>query len=134
LHCKHLWAVWVDIDAWSQWSPGIAEINVNGPFTAGTTFAMIPAPGEEPVNMRLAEVVDGEHVTDECDFGGAVVTTMHRLEPLGDGGTRLPRCGGGVDHSGVVRLHPFVIATPRPLRNRKPVCTPYLRMGMQISL
>jgi hypothetical protein len=24
-----------------------------------------------------------------CDFGGAVVTTVHRLEPLDDGGTRV---------------------------------------------
>jgi carbon monoxide dehydrogenase subunit G len=84
-----LWAVWADIEAWSQWSPGIAEIEVNGPFKAGTTFAMIPAPGEEPINMRLSEVVDGEGFTDECDFGGAVVTTVHRLEPLDDGGTRV---------------------------------------------
>jgi carbon monoxide dehydrogenase subunit G len=84
-----LWKVWADIEEWAQWSPGIAEIRVDGPFVAGTTFAMIPGPGEDPINMRLTRVVPGEQFTDECDFGGAVVTTMHRLEPLGDGRTRV---------------------------------------------
>jgi hypothetical protein len=84
-----LWRVWADIEAWSQWSPGIADIIVDGPFHTGTTFAMIPAPGEEPINMRLADVVDGEQFTDVCDFGGAIVTTVHLLEPLDDGGTRV---------------------------------------------
>jgi carbon monoxide dehydrogenase subunit G len=86
---RALWEVWSDIEAWAQWSPGIAEIRVDGPFAAGTTFAMIPGPGEEPINMRLAEVVVGEQFTDVCDFGGAIVTTVHRLEPLDDGGTRV---------------------------------------------
>jgi hypothetical protein len=84
-----LWEVWADIEAWSQWSPGIAEIKVDGPFTAGTTFAMIPGPDEEPINMRLADVVVGEQFTDVCDFGGVIVTTVHRLEPLDGGGTRV---------------------------------------------
>jgi carbon monoxide dehydrogenase subunit G len=84
-----LWEVWADIEAWAHWSPGIAEMKVDGPFAAGTTFAMIPAPGEEPIEMRLTDVVEGEQFTDECDFGGAVVTTVHRLEPLDDGGTRV---------------------------------------------
>ena len=38
---------------------------------------------------QLTEVADGEQFTDECDFGGVVVTTVHRLEPLVGGGTRV---------------------------------------------
>ena len=48
--------------------------------------------------MRLAEVVHGEQFTDECDFGGAVVTTVHRLEP---------KAGSGSEHC----------TTPNPSRS-----------------
>jgi hypothetical protein len=39
--------------------------------------------------MRLTEVVPGERFTDEMDAGDFVVRTVHRLEPIADGRTRI---------------------------------------------
>jgi hypothetical protein len=48
------------------------------------------APGEdEPVRMRLTEIVPGELFTDVMDGGEFVVRTDHRLEPVGEGRTRV---------------------------------------------
>jgi uncharacterized protein YndB with AHSA1/START domain len=46
-------------------------------------------PGEEPISMRLVEVVPGEVFTDEMDGGDFVVRTVHRLEPAAGGRTRI---------------------------------------------
>jgi uncharacterized protein YndB with AHSA1/START domain len=84
-----LWRCWSDMASWPEWNSGIAEIQIDGPFAVGTAFAMT-APGEdEPVRMRLTEIVPGEHFTDEMDGGEFVVRTVHRLEPAGEGRTRV---------------------------------------------
>lgn len=59
----------------------------HGPFAVGTTFRMTP-PGDEPVSMRLTEIVEGELFTDEAD-GGDFVRTIHRLLPTADGRTKI---------------------------------------------
>jgi hypothetical protein len=46
-------------------------------------------PGEEPIWMRLTEVVAGSVFVDEMDAGDFVVTTVHRLEAQPAGGTRI---------------------------------------------
>jgi len=83
-----VWRHWSDMAGWPAWNDGIATIEVDGPFTAGTTFTMTP-PGDEPITMRLTEIVPGERFTDEMDAGDFVVTTVHRLAPLPAGGTRI---------------------------------------------
>jgi hypothetical protein len=74
--------------AWPQWNDGIEKITIDGPFTAGTTFTMTP-PGDEPIQMRLTQIVAGEQFTDEMDAGDFVVRTVHRLEPAAAGRTRI---------------------------------------------
>jgi uncharacterized protein YndB with AHSA1/START domain len=74
--------------AWPEWNDGIEKIEIDGPFAVGTTFTMT-SPGEDPVTLRLVEIVPGELFTDEMDAGDFVVRTMHRLEPLEGGGTRV---------------------------------------------
>jgi hypothetical protein len=74
--------------AWPQWNAGIEKLAVDGPFAVGTTLTMTP-PGEDPIPMRLVEIVPGELFTDEMDAGDFVVRTEHRLDPLGDGRTRV---------------------------------------------
>jgi uncharacterized protein YndB with AHSA1/START domain len=82
-----VWRRWTDMASWPEWNDGIETITVDGPFAAGTTFTMAP-PGQEPITMRLVEVVPGEVFTDEMDAGDFVVTTVHRLVPEA-GGTRI---------------------------------------------
>ena len=83
-----VWRHWSDVAAWPAWNAGIARIEIDGPFAVGTTFTMTP-PGDDPVRMRLTEIVPGELFTDEADGGDFVVTTVHRLEPAAGGGTRI---------------------------------------------
>jgi len=83
-----IWRHWSDMAAWPEWNDGIAKIEVDGPFAVGTTFTMVP-PGDEPIRMRLVEIVPGELFTDEMDGGDFAVRTVHRLEPVEGGGTRI---------------------------------------------
>jgi uncharacterized protein YndB with AHSA1/START domain len=83
-----LWRHWSDMPAWPQWNDGIETIEVDGPFAVGTTFTMTP-PGDEPVRLRLVDIVPGESFTDEMDAGDFVVRTVHRLEPAAPGLTRI---------------------------------------------
>lgn len=83
-----VWRRWSDMAAWPTWNAGIAKIEIDGPFAVGTTFTMTP-PGDDPVRMRLTEIVPGELFTDVADADDFVVTTVHRLERAADGGTRI---------------------------------------------
>ena len=83
-----VWRHWSDMTAWPQWNDGIEELEIDGPFAVGTTFTMTP-PGDEPIRMRLTEIVPGELFTDEMDGGDFVVRTVHRLEPAAGGRTRI---------------------------------------------
>ena len=79
-----VWRHWADVAAWPSWNAGIEKIQVDGPFQVGTRFTMTP-PGDDPVTMRLTEIVPGELFTDEADGGDFVVRTVHRLEPVASG-------------------------------------------------
>jgi uncharacterized protein YndB with AHSA1/START domain len=83
-----LWRYWSDVTTWTQWNAGVREVSIDGPFTAGTAFTMT-GPDGEPIRMTLTDVVPGEQFTDVMDGGDVVVTTVHRLEPVGDGRTRV---------------------------------------------
>ena len=83
-----VWRHWSDMAAWPTWNAGIEKIELDGPFAVGTTFRMTP-PGEEPIAMRLAEITPGEGFTDEMDGGDFVVRTVHQVEPVAAGGSRI---------------------------------------------
>jgi len=85
---ERLWELWADVAGWPAWNDGIEKIELDGPFAVGTTFRMTP-PGDEPIALRLVEVVPGERFTDRMDADGFAVATVHRLEPLPAGGTRV---------------------------------------------
>src|SRR5256714_14268326 len=96
-----LWRRWSDMAGWPQWNAGIEKLEIDGPFAVGTTFTMTP-PGEEPIKMRLTEIVPGERFTDEADGGDFVVRTEHRLEPsvTGTRGTYRMGATGPAAHQG----------------------------------
>ncbi|MGI5243426.1 SRPBCC family protein [Dactylosporangium sp. CA-139066] len=83
-----IWDVWADVPGWPDWNAGVEKIEIDGEFAPGTRFRMTP-PGEEAIELRLTEVVRHERFTDIMDAGDFVVTTVHRLEPLPGGGTRV---------------------------------------------
>jgi len=83
-----VWRLWSDIAGWPGWNDGIEKIAIDGPFQAGTTFTMTP-PGDEPIQMRLVQIVPCELFTDEMEGGDFTVRTVHRLELAPGGRTRI---------------------------------------------
>jgi Polyketide cyclase / dehydrase and lipid transport len=83
-----IWRAWADVPAWPRWNGDIERIELTGPFADGSTIAMTPK-GQEPVQLRLAEVVEGERFIDEADVGGTMVRTTHRIDRLGGGRARV---------------------------------------------
>jgi uncharacterized protein YndB with AHSA1/START domain len=83
-----LWQRWSDVTGWPEWNAGIERIEIDGPFAAGTRFRMTP-PGDEAIAMTITRVEPGVEFVDEMDGGDFVVRTMHRLEDIGDGRTRI---------------------------------------------
>jgi uncharacterized protein YndB with AHSA1/START domain len=83
-----IWRAWAEVQEWPRWNGDIDRIELTGPFTQGSTITMSP-PAQEPVLLRIAEVVPGKQFVDEADVGGTIVRTTHRLERLGDGRTRV---------------------------------------------
>jgi Polyketide cyclase / dehydrase and lipid transport len=83
-----IWRLWSEVATWPDWNGDIARIGISGPFAVGSTISMTPI-GEETVELRIAEVSEPELFVDEADLGNAVVRTVHRIDPLGDGRRRV---------------------------------------------
>ena len=83
-----IWRAWADVQAWPRWNGDIERIELAGPFAQGSTITMNPH-AQEPVLLRLADVVPGERFVDQADVDGTIVRTTHRLDRLGDGRTRV---------------------------------------------
>jgi hypothetical protein len=76
-----IWQRWADVERWPEWNGDIERIELRGPFATGSTVAMTPH-GQETVELRIAEAVEGELFIDEADIDGTVVRTMHRIDRL----------------------------------------------------
>ena len=85
---RAIWRLWADVDGWPEWNGGIERIQLEGPFAAGSRIVMTPS-GQEPVELRLAEVVEPDRFVDEADLGEVVVRTSHYVQPLQGEGTRV---------------------------------------------
>jgi uncharacterized protein YndB with AHSA1/START domain len=83
-----IWRAWADVPRWPTWNGDIERIELIGEFVEGSTVAMTPR-GQDPVRLRLAEVVEGQRFVDEADVGGTIVRTTHRIDRLGDGRARV---------------------------------------------
>ncbi|WP_030714277.1 SRPBCC family protein [Streptomyces sp. NRRL F-2580] len=83
-----IWRLWSDVENWGAWNGEIEKIELRGPFAEGAGITMTP-PGEDPVELTVTELGEGEHFTDEARFGPLVLRTTHRLVPLGQGRTRV---------------------------------------------
>ena len=83
-----VWRLWADVERWPEWNAGVERIELRGPFAVGSTIVMTP-PGDEPVELRIAEAVEPELFIDEADGGNFVVRTTHRVEAVGDERSRI---------------------------------------------
>jgi hypothetical protein len=78
-----IWRLWADVPGWPRWNADIEQIELRGPFAAGSTIAMTPA-GQDQVELRIAEAREPELFVDEAALGETVVRTTHRLERLSE--------------------------------------------------
>lgn len=78
-----IWRAWTDVERWPEWNADIERIKLDGPFAVGTTIAMTPR-GQETVELRLADVEDGERFVDEATVAGTLVRTTHRIDRIDD--------------------------------------------------
>ncbi|MCX5407339.1 polyketide cyclase [Streptomyces sp. NBC_00335] len=76
-----IWALWADVENWGAWNADIEKIELRGPFAAGAEITMTPA-GQDPVELLVAEVAEGEMFIDEARFAGLVLRTTHRVYRL----------------------------------------------------
>jgi hypothetical protein len=83
-----IWRAWTEVARWPEWNGDIERIELTGHFAAGSTFVMTPH-GQEPVELRLADVVEGERFVDEAEVAGTLVRTTHRIERLDNGAVRI---------------------------------------------
>lgn len=83
-----VWRLFSDVPGWKRWNAGIENIAIDGPFEAGTTFAMQP-PGSESFHSTLLEVTEDVCFTDETEIDGTRVVVCHAIEALGPGRTRV---------------------------------------------
>ncbi|WP_426612351.1 SRPBCC family protein [Bradyrhizobium sp. McL0616] len=76
-----IWSIFRDVPGWKIWNAGIEQIDIDGPFAAGTWFTMKP-PGEEALRSQLIEVRENACFIDETRVGDLVIKVAHRIEPL----------------------------------------------------
>lgn len=83
-----IWSIFRDVAAWKNWNAGIEQIDIDGPFAAGTWFTMKP-PDEEALRSQLIDVRENECFVDETRVGDLTILVTHRIEPLGPARTRI---------------------------------------------
>jgi uncharacterized protein YndB with AHSA1/START domain len=107
-----IWRLWSDVASWKTWHANLKSVVIDGSFEPGTEFVM-NLDGEQPVRLRLAEVVPLERFVDEAHVGDVVVRTAHRFEPSADGRAqvtyRMEISGPGADELGP-QLGPAITA------------------------
>jgi hypothetical protein len=76
-----IWLLWADVAGWDTWNAEIEKIEIDGPFAAGSQITMTP-PGDDPIELLIADAVPGELFIDEARFGGLLLRTIHRIERI----------------------------------------------------
>lgn len=83
---QELWRLWSDVAGWPKWNADIEEIDLSGPFSAGSRIRMTPI-GQEAIELSIVEATEPGLFVDEANLGEIVVRTVHRAEELGGGRT-----------------------------------------------
>ena len=80
-----VWRIWSDTSTWPEWNPDIRSVQLDGPFSTGTTGTMTTNAGSHAI--RLANVVEGQTFTVETS--PIPLTTFHfrcEIRPGSSGG------------------------------------------------
>ena len=85
---ESIWRLWSDVATWADWNDDIERVDISEPFAAGGTIAMTPV-GQETVMLRITEVSEPRLFVDEADVDDAVVRTVHRIDQLENGRSRI---------------------------------------------
>jgi hypothetical protein len=83
-----IWSIFRDVPGWKNWNAGIEQIDIDGPFAAGTWFTMKP-PGEEALRSQLVEVRENACFVDETRVGDLAILVAHRIESVGPARARV---------------------------------------------
>jgi uncharacterized protein YndB with AHSA1/START domain len=89
-----VFAVLADAVRWPEWNAGVRRIDLDGPFTAGTTATMVLPDGTElPFRLAWVDPDRGFEDVTEVPDAGVVVRVAHELATRPGGGTRITyRC------------------------------------------
>lgn len=83
-----VWARYVDVDHWREWSPkGVEKSSIEGDFEAGTK-GRSKAPNLPEGKFELVEVEPETRFVSKAKLPGGSLLFEHNLEPI-DGGTRI---------------------------------------------
>jgi len=85
---EQVWRLWADVESWPEWNGDIERIELDGSFAAGGRIVMTP-PGQEAIELRIAEAVEPVLFVDEANLGDILVRTTHRVERAGNEGSRV---------------------------------------------
>jgi Polyketide cyclase / dehydrase and lipid transport len=85
---EDIWQLWADVAGWPVWNGDIERIELRGPFVAGSTILMTPA-GAETIELVISDAVEPWFFVDEAEMGEIVVRTIHRVEPIAGGRSRV---------------------------------------------
>jgi hypothetical protein len=73
-----VWALWADVEHWTEWDSSLQSADLAGPFETGSSGTMA-IPGLPPIAFTLVEVERGKAFTDETTVPGAVLRFRHTL-------------------------------------------------------
>jgi Polyketide cyclase / dehydrase and lipid transport len=85
---EEIWRLWADVAGWPAWNADIEQIELIGPFAAGSTIRMSPI-GQESIELRIVEAVEPELFVDEAELDEIVVRTIHHIQRLDAEGARV---------------------------------------------
>lgn len=80
--------LWSDVENWGTWNADIEKTEIQGPFAPDAKITMSTA-GQDPVRLRIAELIENEMFVDEAQFDGLLLRTTHRLNRLGQHRTQV---------------------------------------------
>lgn len=87
-----VWRLLADVDSWPAWNGAVGQVELDGPFLAGTTGLLTP-PGQEPLPFRLVEVDPERGYVSETVIAETVtLRAENSITALPEGGCGITLC------------------------------------------